>query len=432
MRSIRQQLLIGLFCGGLLCIAGAGVGLYRAVREEASELADMQLRQIAVTLPDQLSGINGARVVEDPEEEFVVQAWSPDGAMLYASRPDAVQPRYLANGYATVKRDGQRWRIYSVERRGQLVQVSQSLATRDGLAAKLALRIVLPLLFMIPLLGVLIYLVVGRALRPLHQVARAVAGRSPQALQPLEMAPMSPELRPIVDALNGLLLKIAEAMTAQRRFVADAAHELRSPLTALKLQLQLAERADGDVALAAAHAKLHERLDRSSHLVQQLLTLARHEPDQVPQAAAPVELCALVRTAVADHSALADSRAIDLGAALSAAAIPVNGHADALAVLLNNLVDNALRYTQAGGQVDVGAAIEEGRAVLRVADNGPGIAPDQAPRVFDRFYRPDGNSAWGSGLGLAIVKNIAESHGATVTLGPGLNGAGLTVTIAFP
>ncbi|WP_295993788.1 ATP-binding protein [Rugamonas sp.] len=432
MRSIRQQLLIGLFCGALLCIAGAGVGLYRAVREEASELSDMQLRQIAVTLPDQLSGINGARVVEDPEEEFVVQAWSDRGALIYASRPDAVQPRYLANGYATVQRDGQRWRIYSVERRGQLVQVAQSLATRDGLAAKLALRIVLPLLLMIPLLGGLIYLVVGRALRPLHQVARAVAGRSPQALQPLELAPMSPELRPIVDALNGLLLKIAEAMTAQRRFVADAAHELRSPLTALKLQLQLAERADGDAARAAAHAKLHERLDRSSHLVQQLLTLARHEPDQVPQAAAPVDLCALVQTAVGDHSTLAESRNIDLGAALAAITIAVNGHADALAVLLNNLVDNALRYTQPGGQVDVSAAVEEGRAVLRVADNGPGIAPGQVPRVFDRFYRPDGNQAWGSGLGLAIVKNIAELHGAAIRLGPGLDGAGLTVTIAFP
>jgi len=431
-RSIRQQLLIGLFIGALLCIAGAGVALYRAVLEEASELSDMQLRQIASTLPDQLSAANGARVVEDPEEEFVVEAWNAQGAMMYASRPDALLPRYLANGYATIRHDGQRWRIYSVERRDRVVQVAQSLATRDGLAAELALRIALPLLLMIPVLGGLIYLVVGRALRPLNRMAQAVAGRSPHALQPVELEPLSPELRPIVDALNALLLKIADAMTAQRRFVADAAHELRSPLTALKLQLQLAERADGAEALAEAHAKLHERLDRSSHLVQQLLSLARHEPDQAPQPAAPLNLRELAQAAVSDHSALADSRDIDLGAAFSMIDVPITGHADALAVLLNNLVDNALRYTQAGGQVDVIAAMEDGRAILRVADNGPGIAPHEAPRVFDRFYRPDGNTVWGSGLGLAIVKNIAELHGAAIRLDPGLRGAGLAVTIIFP
>jgi len=174
-RSIRQQLLIGLFFSALLCIVGAGAALYRAVLEEASELSDMQLRQIASSLPDQLSAANGARIVEDPEEEFVVEAWNPQGALIYASRPDAALPRYLAHGYATVRHDDQRWRIYMVERRDRVVQVAQSLATRDGLAAKLALRIALPLLLVIPVLGGLIYLVVGRALRPLNRMAHAVA-----------------------------------------------------------------------------------------------------------------------------------------------------------------------------------------------------------------------------------------------------------------
>jgi two-component system OmpR family sensor kinase len=235
----------------------------------------------------------------------------------------------------------------------------------------------------------------------------------------------------VVQALNGLMRKFDEALTAQRTFVADAAHELRSPLTALKLQLQLAERAGSEETRRAALAKLHERLDRATHLVRQLLSLARHEnPLSAPQLR-PVDLGLLLESAVGDHSALADSRDIDLGIEAPAQVV-IAADPDGLRVLLNNLIDNALRYTQHGGRVDLQTAYEDGRPLLRVRDNGPGVPEQYRARLFDRFYRPDGNDAWGCGLGLSIVRNIADHHRAEIRLADAEAGRGLSVTVLFP
>ena len=223
------------------------------------------------------------------------------------------------------------------------------------------------------------------------------------------------------------------ALTAQRTFVADAAHELRSPLTALKLQLQVAERAGSEEERRVALARLHERLDRSTHLVHQLLSLARHETALTASQLQTVDLGELLEAAVADHSALADSRDIDLGVVETLPApVLVQADPDGLQVLLNNLIDNALRYTQQGGRVDLQAALEEGRPLLRVSDNGPGVPRQHHARLFDRFFRPDGNDAWGCGLGLSIVRHIAEHHQADIALAEGEAGRGLQVTVRFP
>jgi two-component system OmpR family sensor kinase len=296
---------------------------------------------------------------------------------------------------------------------------------------QLTLRASLPLLAFVLVLTALILLVVKRALQPLDRLARAVAGRSPSALAPLSSADMPPELQPVVQALNTLLGKFDDALTMQRTFVADAAHELRSPLTALKLQLQLAERANSDAARSAALAKLHERLDRGTHLVQQLLSLARHEGGHAAAQLQQVDLGQLLETAVIDHSVLADSRAIDLAGEVRGSVL-ARADRDGLRVLLNNLIDNALRYTQQGGQVDVSAGVERRRPYLRVADNGPGVPPQERGRLFDRFYRPDGNTARGCGLGLSIVKSVADLHGAEVELDCNSGGSGLVVTVRLP
>jgi len=246
---------------------------------------------------------------------------------------------------------------------------------------------------------------------------------------------MPPELRPVALALNGLMGQFEAALTAQRTFVADAAHELRSPLTALKLQLQVAERAGSEEERRLALSRLHERLDRSTHLVRQLLSLARHETALTAAQLQTVDLGRLLEAAVADHSALADSRAIDLGVlepAGGAAPVLVQADPDGLQVLLNNLIDNALRYTQQGGRVDLQSALEGGRPLLRVSDNGPGVPVQHHARLFDRFFRPDGNDAWGCGLGLSIVRHIAEHHQADIALAAGAAGRGLQVTVRFP
>ncbi|WP_395404066.1 ATP-binding protein [Pseudoduganella sp. UC29_106] len=309
-------------------------------------------------------------------------------------------------------------------------QASQPLQVRNEMAAHIVLRTGLPLVGFVGMLVVLVLIVIGRAMGPLDRLARAVEDRSPSTLDPLNPDGWPSELAPVVQALNVLLAKFDETLAAQRIFVADAAHELRSPLTALKIQLQLAERATTPEARALAMAKLHERLDRSAHLVQQLLSLARFEPGHTAEQLQQVELGELLRGIVADHAAIADNRGIDLGA-VAPTPVHVQADPDGLRVLLNNLVDNALRYTQAGGRVDVVAELSEGWPVLRVCDNGPGVLPEQRERLFDRFYRPEGNAVWGAGLGLSIVRNIAHNHGAQVTLGEGVDGRGLCVTVKF-
>lgn len=433
MKTMRGQLLLGLLCATLLCVLGAGASLYRSLLEETNELADLQLRQLAAALPNEFAPDTGMALAQDPEEMFVLQAWDDAGRQQPIS-PDKPQlPRYAVAGFDEVTVFDQRWRLYGETRRGRYVQVAQPLEVRDGLAAAMALRAGAPLLLFALILALLIVVVVARVLAPMERLAQAVAGRSADALAPLPVQDMPPELRPVVASLNGLMHKFDEALQAQRSFVADAAHELRSPLTALKLQLQLVERADTEAARSEALRKLHERLDRSTHLVRQMLSLARHEAALTEGQLKTVDLGQLLEAAVADHSALADSRGIDLGV-VSPAKVNIAADPDALQVLLNNLIDNALRYTQQGGTVDLQAGVEGGRPLLRVSDNGPGVPVQYRARLFDRFYRPDGNEAWGCGLGLSIVRNIADQHQAQIVLDAADqdSGRGLAVSVLFP
>lgn len=431
MKTIRRQLLVGLLGATVVCVLGAGALLYRSLRMETYELADLQLRQLAVALPNEFAPDTGLPAAEDPEEEFVLQAWDEQGMEVHITHGLPVLPRYSVSGFTTVKVYDHHWRVYGEQRRGRYVQVAQPVAVRNKLAAEMALRSGAPLILFALVLGLLVVVVVGRALRPLDRMAQAVQGRSPSALEPLPTDDLSPELKPVALALNALMQQFEEALAAQRSFVADAAHELRSPLTALKLQLQLVERAPNDEARALALAKLDERLDRSTHLVRQLLSLARHETAMTAAQHKPVDLGRLLAEAVADHSTLAESRDIDLGIEAPRAVV-IEGDADGLRVLLNNLVDNALRYTQRGGRVDLQADYDGERPLLRVRDNGPGVPAEYRSRLFDRFFRPDGQQVWGAGLGLSIVRNIADHHHAEIALSEGDAERGLSVTVLFP
>jgi two-component system OmpR family sensor kinase len=314
---------------------------------------------------------------------------------------------------------------------------------RRELAASMALRTIVPLLAVLPVLGLLIWFIIARGLKPLERVATAVGRRSPTQLEPLAERDLPREVRPLVQALNGLLQRLGEALAAQRTFIADAAHELRTPLTAVHLQAQLAERAATDAERRKALADLKSGLERATRLSEQLLTLARTEPGVgvAERAAASVDLSALSRDVIAELAPLAADKEIDLGLSEGGSAA-VRGDRDALRTLLSNVVDNALRYTPAKGRVDVAVGPEGDRIALVVRDNGPGITPAERARVFDRFYRgqpvavpgdaAERTSVRGSGLGLAIVKRIAEWHGAEIALGAGLDGKGLGVTVRFP
>jgi len=438
--SIRRELVVRLSAGLLAAIAVAAVATYLRAREEANDLFDYQLTQMAASL-------TGVPLASAPPgsapgaDAFVVQVWDGNGVEVYLSQPQQRLPQRAQPGFTTVATDTGEWRVFSTLAGGRVVQVAQPMNLRRELAASMALRTIVPLLGVVPFLALLLWFGIARGLSPLERVAVAVGERSPHALLPLAEAGLPAEVRPLVHALNGLLGRLDRALGAQRAFIADAAHELRSPLTAVHLQAQLAERATSDAERAGALADLRAGLERANHLVEQLLTLAREEPGVSDRPFAPVNLSELARHVLAEYTAIADLHRVDLGMAggdAKGADVIVNGDAAGLRAMLANLVDNAVRYTPAGGRVDVAVRRERNDAVLAVSDTGPGIPAGERARVFDRFYRVPGTGAAGvagSGLGLAIVKRIAERHDATITLGPGLSGRageGLGVAVRIP
>ncbi|HMC16749.1 MAG TPA: ATP-binding protein, partial [Albitalea sp.] len=261
-------------------------------------------------------------------------------------------------------------------------------------------------------------------------VAADVRRRDEQSLAPLRSADLPDEVAPLVSALNALLQRLSASLDTQRAFVADAAHELRSPLTALKLQLQMLKRAPDEAARSAAIDALAAGIERAVRLVEQLLALARSEPGAPATVKEPLDLSELVRAAVADIVPNAHGRGtvVELYAD---APVTVTGDKTALAALVRNLADNAVRYSPPGARVELRVMQEEGAALLQVDDAGPGIPSDERERVFDRFYRRTTNDEAGTGLGLAIVRSVAAMHGATVELGTSELG-GLRVSVRFP
>ena len=452
MTSIRARLMLSLLAALAGAAALVGGITYRNVLHETEALFDYQLRQMALSLRDQGEIASGdAAALNDEGLDFVVQIWRIDGRSVYASRAHRALPSQAVLGLAEIRVDGERWRSFAVAARDKVIQVAQPVRIRQGLAADAALRGVLPLVLAAPAMAAALWWLITRSLRPLARVARQVGEQDAAALQPLPAADLPDEVAPLVAALNALLARLGQAWGQQRAFVADAAHELRSPLTALKLQAQVLRRLSEPPAdagalsvspadRAAALDALVAGVDRASRLVEQLLTLARSEPGAPAPTAQPVALAALLRQVLADHAAaLAAARGSQIellvddapGAAEPAPVITVAGDPAALAVLVRNLVDNALRYTPAGGQVRLTLSSPPTGPLLTVDDNGPGIPEAERERVFERFVRGAAAAdAAGSGLGLAIVRSIAQRHGASVVLGESPLG-GLRVAVQF-
>ncbi len=431
--SIRTRLLASMALALLLAAAAVGAVSYRSVLVQTETLFDYQLRQMALSLRDQGEiAPSEAAAFNDQDLDFVVQIWGFDGRQVYASRvPDAL-PSKVVLGFADLDVGGVRWRSYAVQARGRVIQVAQPLRTRQRLAAEAAGRSVLPLLAVAPVLAIAMGWLIARSLRPLNRLAAQVRERDAASLAPLPAADMPAEAAPLVRSLNALLDRLGQALDSQRAFVADAAHELRSPLTALKLQAQLVRRAGDDASRQTALDALVAGVDRATRLVEQLLALARSEPGAPQAPHEPVALAPLLRQVLADLGPLAAARNTALSLEADDERCTVSGEADALAVLARNLVDNALRYTPPGGQVAVRLVDQPGTAKLVVDDSGPGIPESERARVFSRFVRgrhSTGES--GSGLGLAIVRVIAERDGGAVSLADSPLG-GLRVEVAFP
>jgi two-component system, OmpR family, sensor kinase len=432
-RSIRARLLAWLFAGVVFIGAAGGGVVYRNALAEADAFFDYHLRQTALILRDEPVEYSVAAQLpaNDAAYDFVVQVWTLDGVRVYLSRPHSVLPNVTTLGFSTVTTSEGVWRVYGAQAMTKVIQVAQPMRVRKQQAVDLALKTLRPFALLLPVLGFLIWIAVGRALQPLQRLTTLVKARRVDALDPLPNERLPDEVRPLVDALNDLLVRLGVALDRERAFMADAAHELRTPLTALHLQMGTLSRAANEAERDDAMGKLSAGMQRAIRLVEQMLSLARQEP-RVESIRAPVPLADIARDVVAELVPLADAKQIDLGISNSQPAV-VMGDPDALRTLTRNLVDNAVRYTPAGGRVDVSVENggDGGQTLLKVVDNGPGIPPEERSRVLDRFYRRPGTSPPGSGLGMAIVKAIADTHGATLELDSGPAGTGLAVSVRF-
>lgn len=429
MSSLRRQLLVALLGVLLLGSLAGAYATYRSALAEIGAVFDYDLRQLALSVRDLAIGVASELPAPDPDFDYIIQVWDRNGARLFYSRPHVDPPSRVQAGFATVETREGRWRVYGLLLQNQAIQVAHPLAVRETLAARAAFGTLAPFLLMLPLLGMLVWWLTGRALRPLRRLAAAVTRRRADSLEPVELSGAPAEALPLVTALNGLLERLGTALRRQRDFTADAAHELRSPLTALSLQVQLLERAPDAAARTLALAELREGIARATHLVEQLLGLSRQGPDALPPRERLV-LAELAAEVVADHASLAEARGIDLGMTAADTALRLDGEREGLRLLLANLIGNALRYTPQGGRVDVAVHAAGGGACIEVVDNGPGIPPHERERVFDRFYRRAGQEQPGSGLGLSIVRAVAERHGAQVRL-LDAPGGGLLVQVVF-
>lgn len=433
--SLRTRLLWFLLAAILLTAVAQALVAYRTARAETDDIFDYHMQQMAASLRSGLS-VNGSIDAgnAEPEEEgvdFLVQIWTAEGVRVFQSA-NAVLPDRAVLGFSNIQANGTTYRVFSMQSRAQIIQVAQDMAVRKAMASTLALRTVVPIAVMAPLLMLIVGWVVSASLAPVTRVQRQVASRQADDLTAVSDAGLPTEIQPLVNELNLLFGRVRQAFDAQQSFVADAAHELRSPLAALKLQAVGLQRATSDAAREVAIGRLTAGIDRATRLVEQLLVLARQQASQAKGTQpAPVSLSDLTRLEVADMAPIAQSSQIDLGLS-HADKGEIAGSADALRILIRNLLNNAVKYTPTGGRVDVEVRRVADHLVLCVDDSGPGISEQDRQRVLDRFYRVVGTETTGSGLGLAIVKSITELHGATLSLGQAPELGGLRVEVRFP
>lgn len=413
MTSIRRALLTWQISALLITGILASLITYAVAWHAFNHLRNENLTQIAYSI------VRHGVVADDGSEddspdagEFVSQIWDSNNELQYSSLDNGGPPAQKP-GHHLITWNGEEWRTYTLQNGGLTIQVSNLVAHRQVLFREIAPWLLLPLTLMVAILGGIIWLAVGHALRPLMQVRAGIIEQKAHTLRALETQGLPQEILPLGTALNDLLGKLEHAFAMERAFIANAAHELRSPLTAVRLQAQLAKSATEAAPREQALRQLMAGVDRASHLVEQLLQMARLEPDARPLEFAEIRLDQLAKQIVGEFSAQADSKAIDLGIG-ACSPVSVHGHRESLRALISNLVDNALRYTPAGGRIDVDVDGVHGQAVLCVSDTGPGIPEALRERIFDRFFRIADADIQGSGLGLSIVKQVAQLHGGEV------------------
>lgn len=423
--SLQWRLTLGLF--GVIVGTGvfAGAASFVWALRDASEILDATLQDTAALItsgqmasprtPSQLHG-------SEPDNDVLVV---PLNARAGASSALGARWGGLTDGLHLVDVDGRNWRVLVASMPGstERVAVAQQTEVRDEIARHSAMRTLLPLLVLIPLLAALVRFVVRRTLAPVERLARHVQSHAMVKAAMLPDAPVPTEIQPFVDSMRALLGELTTALDRQSRFVANAAHELRSPIAALGLQASNVERVVEDAEALARLGELQNGIRRMQHMLEQLLSMARVEGGGA--APRPVLLSEVAREVLAELVPDAQARGIDLGMDRCDADLCIEATELDIRALLYNVASNAVKYCAARCTVTLSIAREGSEALVAIEDDGPGIAPEHRSRVLEPFYRVPGASEPGSGLGLSIVAAVAQQHGGRVSLTAGAGGRGL-------
>lgn len=419
MTSLKQQLIVWIL--GLLTVVGsvAGAISFHFARQEANTFLDQQLVEIARSVDEgsQLPAMQQSFLRETQSEQardFVIQVWEAKKPTV-SSRPGFDLPINAKTGFLDTTWNKSAWRVYTMVHNDRIVQVSQAEAVRTEIATQSAMEVLLPVVALIPLSWLLVVMAISRLLQPLQTVTSAAIERDINSNESLPSDNVPSEVTPLIQAINDLIARLSKALQLQRQFLSDAAHGLRTPLAALQLQIENLSQHKSREDLAIRIDEMRRGAQRASHMVRQLLQIARYDAQHKPIVRSEVRLDEQVKDCIAELIPLAEHRGIDLGMIHTDSAV-VWANPDDLRILISNIIDNAVRYTPEGGKVDISIQVSDSIAVVEVADTGPGIPTADLARVFDRFFRAAGQEIEGTGIGLAIVKTIAEREGIKVEL----------------
>ncbi len=451
-QSIRLRLVF--FIGGLMLLVWGGItanSIYSA-RKEVQELFDAQLAQSARVLHALIQHEMAEATIEGKNENAIVLDVSAPGhfyenKISFVVRDNNGKAWFMSQqapdfnitagttGFMDVTGADDKWRVFVMRDKvvNFTVEVAQNYHIRNELVMEITRHVFWPFIIALPLLMLMIWIGAGRSLRPLEAIADEVRHRNPQNLEQIDVARVPAEVLPLFVSLNTLLSRLKKALSNERGFTSDAAHELRTPLAGIKAQAQVALRASNEKEKDAAIRHIIIGIDNTAHLVRQMLMLARLDPDIPNRKFVQQNLTRILTEVAADVASLAMEKHVDLEVRQAAGDIKIRGQAEALSVLVRNLIDNAVRYTPAGGWVKAGISRAPEGVILKIMDSGPGIAEEDKGRVFDRFYRGLGTGQTGSGLGLSIVQRVVDLHNAKIDFQTGRgNGKGVTVKVTFP
>lgn len=446
-KSIKYFLLISLLLSITLASAINGIGNFLLDEKVIQPYLDSQLVRTSslIEILHKYSDINPeARkemilLLRDSTPitnlRFMFQVWDGKGKLLLSSSNYVSLPLKDAPiGFSDKRINGQDWRIFSkLEKNASTkIVVAELYNLRRELGDDIAHSNANILLITYPVFGILVWIIVSLALRSVTRVTSEISNRASTYLEPVQLTRIPDEIKPLVAELNELFIRLKLAFERNKRFAADAAHELRTPLAALKTHVQVALKADNEADRNKALQKVIESVDRSSHVVAQLLTLSRLGDEERLTDLKELDLHKLATEMMAYLAPHALEKDIEIELEPAPKDTMIIGSDVALGILIRNIVDNAIRYTPPNGEVKVSIINTKNKVILRVTDSGKGIPEELRDRVFERFYRILGNKAPGSGLGLAIVSQIAKLHNADLSLNTPKNGVGLQFDVAFP